>query len=203
MQIKNIIFDLGNVFLTIDYQLTSQAFRDLGVHNFDDLYAQDEASPLFRLLEMGKISNADFFDGFREASGCALSDGQIVGAWCAMLGHFPVDRVDWLAGVKERFNVFLFSNTNAIHYTAFMDIYRQDLGRDDFNAHFIKPYYSHEMGLRKPDPESFLYILNEQGLKAGETLFIDDTMVNIEGAREVGLEVMHLPVGKSLVELAL
>ena len=40
--IKHIIFDLGGVILNIDYQLTSQAFKQLGVNNFDELYSQKE-----------------------------------------------------------------------------------------------------------------------------------------------------------------
>src|SRR4051812_32199365 len=102
-KIKNIIFDLGNVFLTVDYKLTAKSFKQLGVHNFDELYAQDDASPLFKLLEVGKISNEDFFDGFRKASGTTLSNQQITDAWCAMLGHFPKERIDWLKDVKNKF----------------------------------------------------------------------------------------------------
>ncbi|MDB5231007.1 MAG: family phosphatase [Chitinophagaceae bacterium] len=201
-KIKNIIFDLGNVFLTVDYKLTSNAFKESGVQNFDELYAQDDASPLFKLLEVGKISNEDFFEQFRKMSGTPLSNQQITNAWCAMLGHFPKERIEWLKEVKTKFKVYLFSNTNAIHYTAFMEIYKHDIGNDDFTAHFIKAYYSHEMGLRKPDAASYLYILTEQNLKAEETLFVDDTMVNILGAKEAGLEVVHLPPGKTVLDIA-
>ena len=59
-KIKNIIFDLGGVFLTIDYQKTERAFINLGVKNFHSLYSQHKASGLFKLLETGNISIEDF-----------------------------------------------------------------------------------------------------------------------------------------------
>ena len=84
-----------------------------------------------------------------------------------------------------------------------MKIYVDSFGVDDFNDQFIKAYYSQHMGLRKPYPESFLYILEEQKLNAAVTLFIDDTLKNIEGAKEVGLQTIHLLAPQTVLDLAL
>ena len=59
------------------------------------------------------------------------------------------------------------------------------------------------MGLRKPYIEAYQYVLNGQGLKAEETLFIDDTLPNVEGAQKAGLQTIHLKSGMSLLELDL
>jgi len=71
---------------------------------------------------------------------------------------------------------------------------------DDFNKLFIKAYYSHEIGLRKPYPESFLYVLNKQHLNPGETLF---TLKNVEGAKQVGLQTIHLIPPATVLDLEL
>jgi putative hydrolase of the HAD superfamily len=202
-QIKNIIFDLGGVFLNIDYPKTQIAFETLGVSDFHDLFTQHHASPLFENLEVGKISSSEFYDEFRSLSKTDLSNEQIEMAWNAMLLDFPKERLDWLEKIKLRYHIFLFSNTNQIHYDAFMKIYRDNFGADNFNDHFIKAYYSQNIGLRKPYPESFEYILAEQQLDRSETLFIDDTLKNIEGANKIGLQTMHLAAPKTILDLHL
>ena len=66
--------------------------------------------------------------------------------------------------------------------------------------HFEKAYYSHVMGMRKPDIESFQYIMKENGLAGNETLFVDDAMVNVQGAEQAGLKGLYLRPGISLLD---
>jgi len=201
--IKNIIFDLGGIFLTLNYQLTKDLFIKYGVPDFDEFFTQHHANDLFEDLERGNITPEQFYDAFRKETGTNVSNEEIKTAWNALLVSFPKERIDWLRGIKEKYNIYLFSNTNLIHYNAFMELYKRDLDGDDFNLHFIKPYYSHEMGLRKPYADSFLHIIEEQGLDPEETLFIDDTIKNIEGAKAVGLQTIHLVEPKTLLDLEL
>jgi FMN phosphatase YigB (HAD superfamily) len=202
-KIKNIIFDLGGVFLDIHYHLTQKAFEDLGVTHFHELFTQHHASDIFEKLETGKISEKEFYNEFRSEANILLTDEQIKTAWNALLGRFPKERIDWLKEIKQRYNIYLFSNTNQIHYDAFIKTYEEDFGVNDFNDHFIKAYYSQHMGLRKPYPESFEFILNEQNLVVSETLFIDDTLKNIEGAKKLGLQTYHLVPPARLIDLEL
>jgi len=190
--IKNIIFDLGGIFINLAYPKTERAFIQLGVTNFPSLYTQHFVSDIFERLETGKISPEEFYEGFRSISGLPLTDTQIRDAWNAMLLDFPVARIEWLEKIAEKYKIFLFSNTNKIHYDFFKEVYTKDTGRANFDNLFIKAYYSHDLGLRKPNAEAFNFILEEQGLSAAETLFIDDTISNIEGAQKVGLQTIHL-----------
>jgi putative hydrolase of the HAD superfamily len=199
--IKNIIFDLGGVFLEVNYPKTEKAFIDLGVENFHQLFSHHHAGPVFELLETGKVAPDEFFELFRQASGVPLTDEQIRTAWNAMLGNFYTDALQWLQPVKERYNIYLFSNTNQIHEDAFVEIFRQQTGQQDFNNNFIKAYYSHKLGLRKPYPESFKAILDEQNLLAEETVFIDDSYKNIQGAIEAGLTGILLDPPGTLTKL--
>jgi putative hydrolase of the HAD superfamily len=201
-EIKNIIFDLGGIFLNIDFSKTEKAFADLGVQ-FNDFYSQHHASELFELLETGKISPEEFHDSFVEETGLHLSYEELKNAWTALLVDFPIERLQWLQEIGKRYKIFLFSNTNKIHYDVFTEMFHEQTGFKDFNRLFVKTYYSHEMGLRKPYPESYLYILNEQQLRPEETLFIDDTLKNIEGAKQVGLQTIHLVYPETVLDLKL
>ena len=197
--IKNIIFDLGGVFLKVDYKKTEDAFIELGVTNFEDYYKQDFVSKPFEQIELGEISTAEFYEGIRNITGKTISNKDIEKAWNAMLGEFWIDRLEWLEKINKQYNVYLFSNTNQIHYDAFLKKYNQlNLGKS-FHHYFIKDYYSQILGLRKPNVESYQAILYEQNLKISETLFIDDTLKNIAGAKLAGLQTLHLTNAMSLV----
>jgi putative hydrolase of the HAD superfamily len=76
-------------------------------------------------------------------------------------------------------------------------------GERPFNDYFVKAYYSHEFGLRKPYPESYAALLDAEGLKPEETLFIDDTLKNIEGAKAAGLQTIHLAPPATVLDLGL
>ena len=201
--IKNIIFDLGGLFIEINYHKTEKAFVDLGVVNFHDLYTQHHASPIFELLETGKLEPKEFYNEFRKIAEIDLSDEQIRGAWNAMLGNFFPDSLKWLDEIKSKYNIFLYSNTNKIHYDAFIEIYYNQTGKRDFDDYFIHAYYSHDLGLRKPYKEGFERILQLQNLKAAESLFIDDTLKNLEGARQAGMQTLHLPAPKTVLDIVL
>ena len=113
---KNILFDLGGVLLNIDFKLTSNAFKHLGVTDFDEMFTQHFSNPLFELLETGKIDESAFYEAFRKEVGLPLSDAQIQSAWNALLLDFPPERIEWLKKIASKYRIFLFSNTNQIHY---------------------------------------------------------------------------------------
>lgn len=201
--IKNIIFDLGGVFLNINFELTNTAFAHLGVDQFAEMFNQHHSNDLFERLEKGEISAPAFYEAFRKESGTNISDDAIRDAWNALLLDFPPERIEWLEQIKKRYNIYLFSNTNQIHYDAFMADFGKTFAGKDFNSYFIKAYYSQTLGLRKPSVASYLAIIQEQGLIPAETLFIDDTIKNIKGAKEAGLQTIHLVAPNTVLDLKL
>jgi len=202
-KIKNIIFDLGGIFVELDYFKTEKAFIDLGVTHFPELYSQHLATPLFADLETGKINEEEFYNSFRKTVEVNLSYEQIKEAWNAMLLHFPAERLPWLKHIAKKYKIYLFSNTNIIHYNAVQKIFYENTGLKNFDAFFIRAYYSHTLNMRKPDPASFMEILKRESLDAAETLFIDDTPKNIAGAKQAGLQAILLQPPKTVFDLEL
>ena len=201
--VKNIIFDLGGVLLNIDFSITEKAFKELGVTQFSNMFTQHHSNDLFVQLETGEISPEDFYEAFRRGTGTNLSDETIKKAWNALLLDFRAPTLTWLETIRFKYRIFLFSNTNQIHHDAFIESYQQLTGNREFDTIFEKAYYSQNMGMRKPNPEPFLYILKENNLNAKETLFIDDTIKNIETAHVLGLKTIHLQWPQTLPELGL
>jgi len=201
--IKNILFDLGGVFLDINYQLTEKAFIDLGITDFDQRFNQQFSNTLFEDLETGKITPEVFYHRFRKETGTELSNEAIEKAWNALLLDFPAERLEWLEAMGRKYPIYLYSNTNIIHYQCFMKMFEEKFEGKKFNDYFRKAYYSHELGLRKPYPSSYTRIMELENLNPTETLFIDDTLKNITGAKEAGLQTLWLQPGMILQELGL
>ena len=200
---KNIIFDLGGVILNIDLKNTELAFAELGIGNFKEYYTLQQSSPLFYNLELGFITPETFYIEFRELVRLPLTNEEIKAAWNALLLDFPKERIDWLGNIRKKYKIFLLSNTNEIHYQAFTKMYEEQIGNGHFDDQFTKTYYSHKMGLRKPAKECYEAVLNHERLRPEETIFIDDSLQNIEGAKSAGLQTFYLPPPHTVFELDL
>lgn len=202
-KIKNIIFDMGGVILNLDFLKTELAFAEYGIGNFNQYYTLQTATPVFEQLETGKISPEDFYDVFRKITLSTISNQQIEIAWNAMLLDFPTERISLLKELRSKYQIYLLSNTNEIHYRHIMKIFKEQNDGEDFNDIFIKAYYSHQLGMRKPDKIIFETVLKDADLLAGETIFIDDAIANIESAKSTGLQTIHLHSPKTILELDL
>jgi putative hydrolase of the HAD superfamily len=190
--IKNIIFDLGGVVINIDYKITINAFRNLGLIDPEKVYTQHKQLPVMDQYDIGEISSEIFVSELRKVLAPGTSDRLIIDAWNAMLLDFPQERADLLMQLKGKYRTFLLSNTNDLHITCHFQRIHDRFGCFEMNPFFEKEYYSHRVGMRKPNKEIFDFVINENGLIASETLFIDDTLQHVEGARRAGLRAYHL-----------
>jgi HAD superfamily hydrolase (TIGR01509 family) len=198
--VKNILFDLGGVLLNIDYNLTIQAFRDLNIPNFEEIYSQSQQSGLFDEFETGKIDEEVFVKELISFSRVDLPHSVVKDAWNAMLLNFPKERLDLLSTLKENYGVYLLSNTNAIHYRAFNEIFHESHD-GNFSNYFHKTYYSHLLGKRKPNKDVFEEILHENKLRPDELLFIDDSEQHVVGAAELGINAQWMNPDKDVFDV--
>ena len=196
--IKNLIFDLGNVLYDIDFKKMNAGFTSLGIKDIETHFTLNQSHQLFLDLEMGFINEQAFFDGFRKLSNLPVTNDQITIAWNSLLVGFRKSSIQWLKENNKTYPTFLYSNTNQIHCDHFIPEFEREVADYPFESLFQTPYYSHKMGMRKPDPVSFTYILEKEGLAPGETLFIDDNKPNIIAAASVGLQVLHLKEGMTV-----
>lgn len=198
--IRHIILDLGGVILNIDYQATAKAFTELGIKNFPELYSQAVQSSLFDDFETGKIDSAAFLQSMRQLAGIPLAEADIIKAWNAMLLDFPLRRLQLLQQLQLHYDMVLLSNTNEIHEAAFNKILNERHGIPNIGVFFDKVYLSHRVGMRKPDVAIFKRILDDTGFDAAKTLFVDDSIQHVEGARKAGLQAIHLASGMTIEE---
>jgi putative hydrolase of the HAD superfamily len=199
-EIKNIIFDLGGVLLNIDYNKSISAFEKLGFPDFSHTYSQAQQNPVFDAFETGKISEAEFFKTLNRIFNSDFKVSELRHCWNAMLLDFPKHRVDLLKHLAKQYRLFLLSNTNVTHQIAFDDIIQSCTGIQKLNDLFESAYYSHCIGLRKPDEDAFNFVIQENNLNVHETLFIDDSIQHIHGALKVGLQTFFLEKGSDVCD---
>ncbi len=188
-----LIFDLGGVVLNLNYDLTISRFKELGKDNFDKLYTQASQDLVFDRYETGEINSDDFVNYLLEFLPDSTSDFDVIQAWNAMILDLPKHRIEFLKNLRSFLPIFLFSNTNDLHYKYFnSEIEKSYDDNNILNGLFDKCYYSHLVGFRKPNAEAFELVLNEQNLEAEKVLFIDDSIQHIEGANRLGIKTHHL-----------
>jgi putative hydrolase of the HAD superfamily len=190
--IKNIIFDLGGVILNLSVDSTLRQISQLSGHPVEKVMELYHARPEFLQYERGEITNDEFRKSLRDIFGITTLDTEVDKCWNAMLGDIPKERIELLRELKSNYKTYLLSNTNAIHLDCFSGMVNKDHGIESLAPLFHKAYYSHLMKMRKPDPAIYEFVLKENGLKANETIFLDDNVANLKGAASVGIQTFHV-----------
>lgn len=199
--INNVILDLGGVVLDIDYSLTLKAFGEVGL-SLTDHTTFTGNNELLNLFDCGQVTPAEFRQNFNQTFGVNLSPEQFDKAWNALLLDWDMERLALLEQLRSRYHVFLLSNTNAIHFEHYNQLLVQRTGKG-LRDYFHKAYFSFEMGLRKPQPEIFKRVIDDNGLTPAQTLFVDDTMEHVKAAQSMGINAIHLKGGNRNLPLAI
>jgi len=189
--IKNIIFDYGNVIFDIDFKIAQASFKKLGITDIENFFAHKAHNKLFDDFETGAISPSEFREGIRKAADKPeLTDAQIDDAWNSLLIGTHQQNHELLLKVKDKYRTFLLSNNNSIHYDWIINYLQTTFELNNYDDYFEKAYFSQHMKLRKPNTNIFEQVLKENNLNPAETLFIDDSPQHIEGAKKVGLNTL-------------
>ena len=200
-KIRNIIFDLGNVLLNLDFNASVKAFHKLASNRdvvIDNMIYSD---PIFYQLGTGQISAKEFREGLRKLlQNKTTTDRQLDLAWNAMILDIPAKRVEMLQRLSKDYKLYLFSNTNQIHIKKLNSEFLQQ-HKIEFSSLFIKIFYSHEIHVYKPDINSYLKVIELAGIDTEETLFIDDLEENIEEAKKAGLKTLWLKHGQEIADV--
>lgn len=201
--IKNIIFDLGAVIINIDIQITIQRFADFFGVDAQSLGKQLWDSPIWHKHEIGLATDQEVIHYLNTTFGRekTLNEATFTEIWNALLLDLPQARLDLLTRLKNKYRLFLLSNTNETHIKRVNEILKTENNSPELASYFEKVYYSYEMGLRKPDVEIYLAVLKDKGLTASETLFLDDNKPNIDAAATTGIHTIHVTPPHTIIEL--
>jgi 2-haloacid dehalogenase len=108
------------------------------------------------------------------------------GRWEEMLGGPVNETVEILHLLKQlnKYNLYALTNWSAETFPVALERY-------DFLKWFDGIVMSGEEKTRKPFPEIYQTLLNRFNVNASEVVFIDDSLRNIKGAEDVGIDGIH------------
>jgi glucose-1-phosphatase len=170
--IKNIVFDFGNVLLDLDLTATGRLLHQHLGEQYETAMNRLRQSGIFELYETGGVSTAEFIDTLRHTAAPALTPEQVTDTWNAILLGMPAHRFELLLRLRQHYNVFLLSNINELH-AEWIDAHMlREHGLPDFRVYFDGVYYSHLIRLRKPNREIYEYAAADAELNPTETVFL-------------------------------
>lgn len=190
-KIRNIIFDLGGVIMNLHPERTLEQFKQWGFET-GEISMKFFQHALNTRFDVGGISADGFREIVRKEMTQAISDQEFDKAWNAMLGEIPTRRMEAIQEISKHYNIYLLSNINDIHLITLNRYVAEKFQIKQFSDLFIKAYYSNLIHRRKPDIETFAFVLEDSQLKPEETLFIDDLEININGAKSLGIQTHHI-----------
>jgi FMN phosphatase YigB (HAD superfamily) len=181
-----LLFDLGRVVLDIDFNKAIACWAGHAGCEADDIVKRFVRAEAYRHHEIGKISDAAYFDSLRASLGIDLSDTQFLEGWNAIFAGEMPGIAPLLERAAESLPLYAFSNTNSAHVEHFSQAYAGVLG------HFREMFLSSTIGLRKPDAAAYDHVVQTIGVAAERIVFFDDLAENVEGARARGLTAVHV-----------
>ena len=192
--IKNIIFDLGDVIINISPQRCIQAFVDISPElDIDFVRNQFNEKQIFEKYESGFINNEDFIKLVKEAIQVYdISDEDIIIAWQQILLDIPKKRIELLQKLRKKYRLFILSNTSFYHVEEVNAILNRTCGVRNLNTLVDKVYYSFEMGVRKPEEMIYKKVIKDAEIVPSETVFLDDNLENIQAASNLEIHVIHV-----------
>lgn len=178
--IKNIIFDIGNVLLKFTpVEFLKDKFHD--EEAVGALYKNIFLSKEWIELDRGTITDEEAIDRFCSRDPKHENEiKEVMETWNEM--HLPVEGTsEFLKRMKEKgYKIYLLSN---YHLKAFEFIN----SKYDFIRNVDGEIISYRVKLLKPESEIYKALMDKYNLKPEECVFIDDTQVNIEAAKKLGL----------------
>ena len=190
---KNLIFDLGNVIIDIDFDLTFRAFSELSSkYSWKEVRFFIKEKCIWEDYEKGLMDDEEFREKLRNELKIQASDAELDKAFCGLLQKIQPERIELLQKLSKKYRLFILSNTSNIHFQQVEKLLYESVGMSHFNEIFEHNFLSFEMGKLKPEIEIYQQVIKEANLKTYETLFLDDMLINLEAAATLGIKTQQI-----------
>ena len=185
--IKNLIFDLGGVIITLAPDEALRRFKSLGLENAEEQMDAYTQMGIFGQLEEGKISAEAFREELSRQVGREVTYDECRHAWLGYVKEVPQRNLDALLRLRsEGYRIILLSNTNP-YMMSWVRSTEFDGHGHNIDYYMDACYLSYQLGVMKPDTEFFHRVLMTEKIMASETLFIDDGPRNVATASQMGM----------------
>lgn len=178
--IKNIVFDIGNVLAGWNWREYYESFH-YGPEVTERLARATVLSPLWEEFDRGEMDDKVLLGKFIENDpGLEREIRKVRENIHDMLARYDY-AIPWLQELKDRgYRLYYLSNFSRQAHEECAHVL-------DFLPLMDGGILSYQEKLIKPDPAIYRLLLERYGLEAGESVFLDDTLRNVEEARRQGM----------------
>lgn len=166
---KAIIFDFFDVIHSDPYRRWRNKY---------DIEHAGEVERINRMLDSGEITEQEFWHGLADATSQSYDQ---VAAVFEDKNLIDPDVVSFIKELGSKYKIGLLSNAGSEYLRELLHIH-------DLAELFDEIVVSGEVKMIKPDPEIFEHILQKLGVKAEESIFIDDNRRNVNSAERLGIK---------------
>lgn len=191
--ITHILFDLGNVVIKINFDKCFHQWAKASggtASELKKLFIFDEA---YKRHEKNEISGMEYYKHVCTILKMSISYDEFLLGWNSIFEESISETVEFIREASGSLNLSVLTNSNLLHREKYLNLYESELKL------FKNVFCSSQIKLRKPDAETFLYILNELKISEGQLVFVDDLFENIEGARALGIKSVYFQDPKQAV----
>lgn len=186
-RIRNIIFDLGGVIITLDQPQAIRRFQELGLKDAAERLDAYTQSGIFGDLERGRIDAEGFRQGLSQLIGREVSYEECRYGWLGYCRELPKRNIEALKQLRsEGYRLILLSNTNPYMMSWVMSPEFDGEGHS-LDYYMDACYMSYQLGVMKPDTEFFRQVLMREQIAPSQTLFVDDGPRNVAVACQMGI----------------
>ncbi len=180
--IEAIIFDLGGVLFTNGTKRLAQYIADTYHKDYDVVYQFLNYSDVGNAYREGKITRDDFWKAFEEKFGLHKDIKTIEQKWFDVY-EIVEDTKEIITELSQKYKLYFLSDNVKERAEAAEKKY-------GFLSLFTGGIFSHEVGVRKPNPGIYQLILQKVGMRPEKTLFIDDKEMNLPPAKTLGMNAL-------------
>jgi epoxide hydrolase-like predicted phosphatase len=184
MTIRAVVFDIGGV-LSLDEPMTFDRVWE-GRLGLEPGAIGSAMGDVFQGGEIGSVTEAEVQAAMRERLGLTAAQVEDVLAemWRQYLGVPNQPLIAYVKSLRPEFRTGILSNS----FVGCREREQASFGVDDIVDDHV---YSHEVGLRKPDPRLWRLTCDRFGVTPAEMVFVDNALVNVTSAREFGIAAVH------------
>jgi len=189
--IRTLIFDLGNVIVPFDFKLGYQRISALCGCPAAEIPVRIRSTGLVQPFETGQIPAEQFVRELCSVLGLNATYPEFCELWSSVFLPDTLIAEAFLGGLGERYRLLLLSNTNPIHFSMVKANY-------PLLGHFDDYVLSYEVRSAKPESKIYQEALTRAGCEPAECFFTDDMLINVEAARQHGMDAVQFQSASQL-----
>ena len=181
--IKALVFDFGGVLVELAPVRT--VFPHAAHEDEAEFWQRWLHSDVVRRFETGQSSLFEFIADIKAELKLELSHDELVQRHRDFTQGVYPGVFGLLEQLRSRYTLVSLSNNNPVHWPIMMSDY-------GLESHFDYHFPSHITGFIKPDYEAFENVVSTLELAPEEIVFLDDNIVNVDAAKQVGIQAFEV-----------